>query len=254
MLLLVAAIACGDPRGYAGPREAPSGESQLEPPDDAPPSPAVAPARAPVYAPLERDPSTAPIDAPAPALGRTYARQPRMPGTGPVEPPVHQRTGRGLLIAGGVFAGTGFAMSVISIAAWFRPCNGFCEPYGAIFTSIAAPVPWLVGIGMLGGGMQHRSHMLAWRDLADRRAPKPPRRGVFGAGLAMTIIGTGAIVGTWWAPGINTFAQVGGGSLAVAGALMAGAARGRRLAIRERLTVAPLLTRTTAMLSLRTRW
>jgi hypothetical protein len=184
-----------------------------------------------------------------------FARQVRMPGTGSMEPPVvPHRTGRGLLIAGGLLAGAGAVVSIISAAVSFRPCSDFCEPYGAIFSSIAAPVPWLAGIGMLGGGMQRRSYMMASRRLADRRALGPPRRGVFAAGLTMTILGAGAIVGTWWAPGINVFAQLGGGPLAIAGAMMAGSARGRRLAIRDHLTVAPLLTRTTTMLSLRTRW
>lgn len=253
MLLFVAAIVCGAPRGYEGPREAPSVESQVEPQAQRERAPAVEPPRELVYAPLEPDRAT-PDDVRAADPPRPFASQPRMPGSGPFEPPVRLRTGRGLLIAGGVLAGGGLTLSIVSIAGFFRPCFDFCEPYGAIFSSIAAPVPWLVGIGMLGGGMQHRSNMIAWRDLAERRAMKPPRRGLFGGGLAMTIIGTGAIVGTWWAPGINAFAQLGGGSLAVAGAMMTGAARGRRLALRKHIAVAPFVTRTTAMLSVRMRW
>jgi hypothetical protein len=251
--LVLAAILCGDARAYVGPQEAPSGESQVEVVEARAVAPVVEPLREMIYAPLEGGRARAPEPNPR----YPSWKPPRMPGTATHEPGVARprrfRSGRGLLIAGGVLAGTGFVLSSVALGAWFAPCSGFCEPYAAIFTSVAAPAPWLVGIGMLGGGMQHHSYTIASPGLAGGPVQRP-RRGVYGAGLAMAIIGSGAIVGTWWAPPFSLFAQLGGGPLAVAGAMMAGAARGRRLAMRDHVSVVPVVTRTTAMLSLRMRW
>lgn len=92
------------------------------------------------------------------------------------------------------------------------------------------------------------------RRIADGRIVKPPRRGVFGAGIAMLIIGSGAILATWPVLFFNSVAQVGAGPLAVTGAMMVGAARGRRRARRDHFKFAPYITRTTTMLSLGMRW
>ena len=219
------AISCGDPRAYDGPRDVVSEQPEIDPLAGA--------------AEIEE------VD--VDELARRLPELRAAPA--PREPPVDRRAGRGMLIAGGVFAGAGFITSFASLGAFLTPCSGFCEPYGGIFASLAAPAPWLLGIGLLGGGMHRRGFYRA-----AHLGAKPARRGVFAAGLTMALVGSGVIVGTWWAPFFNTIAQLGGGPIAVAGAMMAGSARGRRLGARARVTATPVVTRSSALLSFTARW
>jgi hypothetical protein len=226
-VLVALTLLCADPRAYEGPRDVASDQAEIDPLEGA-----------------------SLVDRHEVDVDELARRLPELRAApAPREPPVDRRAGRGLLIAGGVLAAGGFVTSFASLAAYLAPCSGFCEPYGAIYSALAAPAPWLLGIGLLGGGMHRRGfHRAAYLDA------RPPRRGVFGAGLAMALVGAGTIVGTWWAPGISTFAQLGGGPLAVAGAMMAGSARGRRLGARAQVTAMPIVTHSSAVLSLRMRW
>jgi hypothetical protein len=227
VLVALMLLVCADPRAYDGPRDVASTQAEVDPFEGA----------------TEVDADDVDVDELARRLPALRA------APAPREPPVDRRAGRGLLIAGGVLASAGFVTSAVSVGVSFLPCNGFCEPYGAIVSGFAAPAPWLVGIGLLGGGMHRRGFYRA-----AHLGAKPARHGVFAAGLTMAIVGSGVIVASWWAPFFNTLAQLGGGPLAVAGAMMAGSARGRKLGARARVTAMPFVGRTSVALSLTTRW
>jgi hypothetical protein len=218
-VLVALALLVGDPRGYEGPSAAPSGEAQVDP------FAATAPREEVDVDALARE---------LPALRAAPA---------PPEPAVRRpHAGRGMLIVGGIAAGTGLALTSLGTLSFVMPM-------------LFAPAPWLVSVGLLGGGMHRRSYDAAARRVDEEgRDVKPPRRGVFGAGVAMAVIGSGAIVATWPIGFLGAYVQWAAGPLAIAGAMMAGGARGRKLGRRPRVTAMPIVTRSSALLSITGRW
>jgi hypothetical protein len=200
----LALLLTADPRAYDGPREAPAAE--------APPShPAPSVVRTPPVAPARKPP----LDTPTPP----------------------QRTGRGLLIAGGIVAAGGLALAATGTALLFRPCPGCLDPrFGAMTTNVLARVVTIAALPLLGGGMQRRSARAA-RGLVAPRSHRRDRRRIATGAVMASVASVGMVASIPFDP-FSIVALWAGPPIAIAGVLVAGAARGRRAG---RLALAPIV-------------
>lgn len=145
----------------------------------------------------------------------------------------------------------GLALAATGTALSFRPCRGCIDPpFGAMTTNVLARFVTIAALPLLGGGMQRRSRDRATRGPVAPRSDRRDRRLIATGAVMASVASVGMVASIPFDP-LSIVALWAGPPIAIAGVLVAGAARGRRAG---RLAIAPIVTGRMHGLAVAGRW
>jgi hypothetical protein len=152
----------------------------------------------------------------------------------PAEQAVERRHwGTGLIATGGVLAGVGAVLTIAALPLIIE-CEGvFCGDVAGpgYILDVVAGTAVVLSVPFFAGGARRYALDNATRErFEEGRRVRPPRRGALAGGITMSIVGCGLLTLSWFAlSDVYGHAALWVGSpLAIGGAIMAGAAGGRR--------------------------
>lgn len=166
------------------------------------------------------------------------------------EPPSSD-DGVGLLATGGLLAGIGMSLAAVpmqGVGCGVSPCG---EPMSIVdVRSVVGPAAFALSSPFLAVGMHRFRLVRIDRELRDdpRRRVKAPRRFALLGGI-VTMMAGGALLGTAVVLARTPFAYAArwiGGPTLVGGALLTGTATAQRSAYARATAIAPMLSRTSA--------